>query len=75
MSEITPHTTHNPAMLRQIGLEALTKALGPVGMIRFMRQFDMGSGDYTAEREALLSGITMEDFEAYAQQSGKKAAE
>jgi hypothetical protein len=64
MSE-TAHTIHNPAVLRQLGIEALTKALGPVGMVRFMRQFDMGSGNYTEEREALLSGITMEDFERF----------
>ena len=55
------HTPHTPATLQKLGMEALTKALGPVGMVRFMRQFDMGSGNYTQERGALLSGITMED--------------
>ena len=34
-------------------------------MVRFMRQFDMGSGNYTEERETLLAGITMEDFERF----------
>ena len=65
MNGTTVHTTRNPAVLRQLGIEALTKALGPVGMVRFIRQFDMGSGNYTVEREALLSGITMEDFERF----------
>ena len=63
---------HNPAALRQLGIEALTKALGPVGMVRFMRQFDMGSGNYTEEREALLSGITMKDFEHFQKETGDK---
>lgn len=46
---------------RKSGIEALTKELGPVGMARFMRQYDSGTGDYTAEREELLAGITMDD--------------
>ena len=61
----TTHATHNPAVLRQLGIEALAKALGPVGAVRFMRQLDMGSGNYTEERQALLSGISMEDFERF----------
>jgi hypothetical protein len=56
---------YNPSLLRQKGIEALTDALGPAGMAYFLRQFEQGSGDYTAEREALLSDVTMEDFEAY----------
>jgi hypothetical protein len=65
MNTSITHTAHNPAALRQLGIEALTKALGPVGMVRFMRQFDMGSGNYTQEREALLSDMTMEDFKRF----------
>lgn len=73
MSTTHTHTPHNPAALRQLGIEALTKALGPVGMVRFMRQFDTGSGNYTQEREALLSGITMEDFKRFQEEpSGKR---
>ena len=51
----------NPAAIRRIGIEALTKELGPVGMAYFIRQFDRGEGDYTKERESMLSGITMDD--------------
>lgn len=65
MNESATHTPHTPAALHQLGIEALTKALGPVGMVRFMRQFDMGGGNYTQERETLLSGIAMEDFERF----------
>ena len=40
--------------IRQAGLQALSNALGPVGMIRFLQQFEAGSGDYTQERHAWL---------------------
>jgi hypothetical protein len=54
---------NNPVALRKAGLDALTKELGPLGMALFMRQFDGGYGDYTAERDALLKDITMDDIE------------
>ena len=50
----------SPKQLRQRGIEALVKALGPVGMVRFLQQFDQGSGDYTHDRDAILAGITLE---------------
>lgn len=40
--------------IRRIGLDALARELGAVGMVRFLQQFDNGSGDYTAERAQLL---------------------
>jgi hypothetical protein len=40
--------------LRRTGIDALAKALGPVGMARFLQQFDPGQGDYTAERSRIL---------------------
>ncbi len=49
--------TINPGVLRKTGLEALAKALGPVGMVRFLQQFEVGTGDYTMEREDLLKGM------------------
>jgi len=52
----------NPGIVRKLGIAALTKELGAVGMAYFIRQFDMGSGDYTAEREELLDGITAEEI-------------
>lgn len=39
-----------PNTLRKRGLDALAKALGPVGMVRFLQQFESGTGDYTKER-------------------------
>lgn len=47
-----------PVEINCIGYEALTKALGFDGMVRFLRQFEMGSGDYTKEREQLLEQFT-----------------
>jgi hypothetical protein len=40
--------------LRRAGIDALSKALGPVGMARFLHLFDRGVGDYTSEREQWL---------------------
>ncbi|MDR1966128.1 MAG: hypothetical protein LBQ36_05420 [Synergistaceae bacterium] len=51
----------NPSIIRKMGIEALTKELGPVGMAYFIQQFDRGEGDYTAERERLIADVTMED--------------
>jgi hypothetical protein len=48
--------------IRQLGIEALTQALGPVGMVRFLQQFDTGSGDYTRDRDELLGDATVEDI-------------
>jgi hypothetical protein len=53
---------HNPALIRRLGIEALTQALGPVGMAYFIRQFDGGSGDYTAERRELLRDVTLDEI-------------
>jgi hypothetical protein len=40
--------------IREIGIDALFRELGPVGMIRFMQQYETGSGDYTSERHGYL---------------------
>jgi hypothetical protein len=37
-----------PEQVRARGIEALAAALGPEDMVRFLLQFDRGSGDYTA---------------------------
>ena len=36
--------------VRKKGLQALRDALGPVGMVKFMQQYENGSGDYTTEK-------------------------
>jgi hypothetical protein len=57
----------NPATMtleevRQTGLQALTRDLGPVGLVRFLQQFETGSGDYTAERRGWLGQPTVRDI-------------
>ena len=42
--------TMTPETLRQAGLDALRRELGVAGMVRFLQQFEMGGGNYTAER-------------------------
>lgn len=48
--------------IRRLGLEALTRQLGPVGMIRFLQQFETGQGDYTAERHRWLPRSDVPDL-------------
>ena len=42
---------NNPLEVRTIGIQALREALGPVGAVRFMQQYDMRYGDYTKEKK------------------------
>ena len=56
----TKMTVIDPKELRKKGLDALAKALGPVGMVRFLQQFETGTGDYTKEREKWLKGLNIE---------------
>lgn len=47
--------------LHRAGIDALVKALGPVGMARFLQQFDPGQGDYTAERDRIVGSTTVDE--------------
>jgi len=47
----------NQSELRDRGFRALTEALGWVNAVRFLRQYDPGSGNYTQERETLLPAL------------------
>lgn len=59
----------SPRRLRQQGIAALTQALGAIGMVRFLQQFDQGSGDYTRDRDAVLSNMTLKDAIAQIKQA------
>lgn len=61
MNSDTKVSFRNPTFVRRAGMSALKKELGSVGATYFIRQFRMGEGDYTAEREKLLAGITLEE--------------
>ncbi|MDR1616550.1 MAG: hypothetical protein LBR98_06010 [Syntrophomonadaceae bacterium] len=54
----------NPVALRKMGIEALSKALTPVGMAYFLRQYETGEGNYTEEQKELLKDITTADIMA-----------
>lgn len=51
-----------PVELQRKGWKALVNALGYVDAIRFIRQFDSGSGDYTQERHQWLDKLTMDEI-------------
>jgi len=40
--------------IRRMGMKALIERLGPAGMLRFLQQFELGSGDYSKERHTWL---------------------
>jgi hypothetical protein len=46
--------------LRERGFRALADTLGWVNAVRFLRQYDPGSGNYTEERAALLPDEPLE---------------
>ena len=54
--------------IKQQGLQALLERLGPVGMIRFLQQFETGHGDYTSERETWLIETDIDTLAAKIQQ-------
>lgn len=65
--------TATPAEIRRAGLAAVARALGPVGLARFLHLYEGGEGDYTAERDALLGNPTVEElFDQLARDSDQK---
>ena len=43
-------------------IRKLVEKLGPVGMVRFLQQFEMGKGDYTKERDRWIGDVTVKDL-------------
>ena len=41
---------NNPNEIRNAGMQALEDALGYVGMVKFIQQFEPGYGNYTTEK-------------------------
>ena len=48
--------------IRRAGIEALARELGPIGMIRFLQQYEPGAGDYTAEKSGRRGKITVNEL-------------
>jgi hypothetical protein len=60
--KITDDGTEARDELRRAGLLALVNALGAVGMVRFIQQFDSGRGDYSTERDHILGNPTVDEL-------------
>lgn len=54
--------------IRREGMAALCERLGKAGMIRFMQQFDNGSGDYAKRRRDWVESTTMREIESLIRQ-------
>jgi hypothetical protein len=52
------------AEIRKNGYKALISSLGVVGMLRFLQQLEMSTGDYTLERSQ-SSEPTLEEFQQF----------
>jgi hypothetical protein len=48
--------------VRKEGLDALREHLGVPDMIRFLQQFDNGSGDYASERHKWVDETSIDDI-------------
>lgn len=56
--------TMSPSVIRKAGLEAVAKKLGPLGMVRFLQQFETGRGDYTKERGQWIDELDLKEVVA-----------
>lgn len=61
--------TITPEEIQNRGWQALVSELGPVNAARFVMQNRLGSGDYTAERDELFKGETVESVVARAREN------
>ena len=57
MTEVNYKTENE---IQQLGIEALCKGIGVVGLIRFMQQFDKGHGDYVKDRQDWQKDYTVD---------------
>jgi len=62
MNSNTTIDFRNPTIVKKAGMTALKNELGIVGATYFIRQFGTGYGNYTAERDQLLDGITLDEI-------------
>ena len=59
--------------IRVAGLAALMEKLGPDGMIRFLQQFEAGTGDYSTERHQWVDQWDIDTFIAKIRERQSKA--
>jgi hypothetical protein len=58
--------------IRREGLEALRQRLGRAGTIRFLGQFDNGSGDYAKDRHDWVDSTSLEEIRNASRQRKRK---
>jgi hypothetical protein len=58
--------------IRIAGIEALARELGPVGMVRFLQQYETGQGDYARQRHAWLDDLDAETIAAQLLAAGEE---
>jgi len=61
MSATAPRRHRTTAEVNATGIKALINALGVADTARFLQQYGPGIGDYTAERDAMLGPMTLND--------------
>ncbi|MBP0029592.1 hypothetical protein [Roseofilum sp. Guam] len=62
-----------PVELARKGFKVLVDNLGYVDSVKFLRLFDPGHGDYTAERHQWLDEMSMDDILADIHQRQKQS--
>ena len=60
--------------IRRAGLEVLARELGPLGMVRFLQQFETGCGDYSVDRHSWLESSDVRTLAGKIQQRRQKPA-
>ena len=64
--------TRTLAEITQEAIHILYRELGVVDTARFLRQFTLGYGNYTEDREQLFAGMTLDDIVADMQSQQRK---
>jgi hypothetical protein len=62
------------AEVTQTAIRVLCREIGLVDTMRFVGQFTVGYGDYTAERDELFGDMTLDDMIAAIEQRQSQAA-
>jgi len=71
----SPRRHRTAAEVHAAGIDALVRALGVADAARFLQQHGPGYGDYTAERDALLEDLDLEEVLRLAREhSGERDA-
>ena len=63
------------AEITQNAIQVLCRELGLVDTMRFVGQFTVGYGNYTAERDALFADMTLDDMVAAIKRKREQSAD